>query len=139
MQETQPYGEQATRFTRSVLDGKKVGLVFEAERKDRNGRLLAYVYPIGEGMFNEVLLRKGYAQLYMVEPNDKYRATFASEQKKAKEGGLGIWGLPEKQRCEWANHSNGIGEGSPACKASPRPAPKHKPKAEHKHAPAASS
>jgi micrococcal nuclease len=31
----QPYGEQATRFTRSVLDGKKVGLVFEPERKDR--------------------------------------------------------------------------------------------------------
>lgn len=135
----QPYSEQATRFTRSVLDGKKVGLVFEAERKDRYGRLLAYVYPLGEGMFNEVLLRKGYAQLYMVEPNDKYRATFASEQKKAKEGGLGIWRLPERQRCELANHGNGIGEGSPACKVRLHPAPKHEPKAKHKHARAASS
>jgi micrococcal nuclease len=135
----QPYAERASRFTRSALDGKKVGLDFDAERKDRYGRLLAYVYPMGGGMFNEVLLRKGYAQAYTVKPNDEHQGEFALEQKKARERDLGIWGLPEDQRCRLANHGNGIGKGSPACKARLGPAPKPKPKAKHQHTPAASS
>jgi micrococcal nuclease len=80
----QPYGERASRFTESALDGKKVGLVFDAERKDRRGRLLAYVYPMGDGMFNEYLLRKGYAQVYNVRPDDAHRREFVGEQRQAK-------------------------------------------------------
>ena len=135
----QPYGQRASRFTRSVLEGKKVGLEFDVERKDQHGRLLAYVYPMGDGMFNEVLLRKGYAQVDAVQPNDEHQGKFAWEQEKAKEGDLGIWGLPEDQRCELANHGNGIGNGSPACKARPEPPPKHEVKSKHEHAPAAHS
>jgi endonuclease YncB( thermonuclease family) len=135
----QPYSERASRFTESALDGKKVGLDFDAERKDRHGRLLAYVYPMGDGMFNGVLLRKGYAQTYIVKPNDEHRDDFEAAQKKAKENDLGIWGLPEARRCELANHGNGIGKGSPACRASLNPAPKHEAKPKRKHPPATSS
>jgi micrococcal nuclease len=135
----QPYGEQAFHFTKSVLDGKKVGLEFDVERKDQHGRLLAYVYPMGDGMFNEILLRKGYAQVYIVQPNDEHQGKFAGEQEIAKEDDLGIWGLPNDQRCELANHGNGIGKGSPACKVMLHPAPKHEFKRKHKHTPGASS
>jgi micrococcal nuclease len=135
----QPYGHRASRFTRSVLEGKKVGLEFDVERKDQPGRLLAYVYPMGDEMFNEVLLRKGYAQVDTVQPNDEHQGKFAAEQQKAKEGDLGIWGLPEDQRCELANHGNGIGNGSPACKARPEPSPIHEVNSKHEHAPAAHS
>jgi endonuclease YncB( thermonuclease family) len=135
----QPYGERASRFTKSVLDGKKVRLEFDVERKDHYGHLLAYVYPMGDEMLNEVLLRKGYAQLYTVQPNDEHQGKFAGEQENAREGDLGIWGLREAQRCELANHGNGIGKGSPACKAGPNPPPKIESKRKHEHAPAASS
>jgi micrococcal nuclease len=135
----QPYGERVSRFTESALDGKKVGLVFDAERKDRHGRLLAYVYPMGDGMFNEDLLRKGYAQIYNVGPDDAHRRELVGEQRQAKVRGLGIWGLPEDRRCELANHGNGIGEGSPACKARLDPAPRRDSKPEHEHEAAAHS
>jgi len=133
----QPYGQRASRFTRSVLEGKKVGLEFDVERKDQPARLLAYVYPMGDEMFNEVLLRKGYAQVDTVQPNDEHQGKFAAEQEKAKEGDLGIWGLPEDQRCDLANHGDGIGNGSPACKARLEPSPKHEVKSKYEHAPAA--
>ena len=135
----QPYNKRASRFTESALDGKKVGLDFDAERRDRHGRLLAYVYPVGDGMFNEVLLRKGYAQVHTVKPNDEHLDDFEAAQKKAKKDDLGIWGLPEDQRCELANHGNGIGKGSPACRARLNPAPNHEAKPTHKHPPATSN
>jgi micrococcal nuclease len=135
----QPYGQRASRFTRSVLEGKKVGLEFDVERKDQHERLLAYVYPMGDGMFNEILLRKGYAQVETVQPNDEHQDKFAGEQEKAKEDDLGIWGLPNDQQCKLANHGNGIGKGSPACKVRLHPAPKHEFKRKHKHPPAVSS
>jgi micrococcal nuclease len=135
----QPYGRRASKFAESVLDGEKVGLEFDVERADRYGRLLAYVYPMGNSMFNEVLLRKGYAQVYTIQPNDKHRDEFTEEQDKAKEGKLGIWSLSEAKRCELANHGNGIGEGSPGCNTKLRPPRKHDPEPEHEHAPAASS
>jgi micrococcal nuclease len=134
----QPYGRRASRFAESVLEGRKVGLEFDVERKDRYGRLLAFVYPRGDGMFNEVLLRKGYAQVYIVQPNDQHRGKFAAEQEKAREDGLGIWGLPEAERCELANHGNGIGEGSQGCKTRLYAQPKHDSKPEQEHAQAAS-
>ena len=76
---------------------------------------MAYVYPMGEEMFNKDLLEGGYAQVFTVEPNHKYEDSYESEQDEAREEGLGIWSLSKEQRCELANHGNGIGEGSPGC------------------------
>jgi hypothetical protein len=66
-------------------------------------------------MFNETLLRQGYAQLWVIDPNDRYEARFDQAQQEAKNAGRGIWGLTKQQQCELANHGNGIGEGSPRC------------------------
>ena len=55
----QPYGEQAYRFTASILEGKEVSLEFDVEKVDRYGRLLAYVWLPDGRMFNEVLLKEG--------------------------------------------------------------------------------
>ena len=90
-------------------------------------------------MFNEVLLRKGYAQVYTLKPNDKHRGKFAGEQDKARKGGLGIWGLPEREQCKLTNHGNGIGAGLPSCKARLNTAQKHKSIQKRKRTSAASS
>ena len=38
------FGPEASAFNERLVDGERVGLVFDAERRDDYGRLLAYVY-----------------------------------------------------------------------------------------------
>ena len=68
----EPYAEEARSVTQSSLEGGDLTLEFDAERRDDYGRLLAYVYLPDDTMFNETLLREGYAQ---VAPSRPTRAT----------------------------------------------------------------
>jgi len=119
-EEVEPYGPEASSYATSQLQGKKVALRFDAERTDQYGRLLAYVYRPDGSMFNEDLVKKGYAQVYTVEPNDKYQARFEAAQKEARSADLGIWGLAKTPQCKLADRGNGIGEGTPGCMKGPK-------------------
>jgi len=110
----EPFGPEASAFTKEQLEGKSVTLTFDEDETDPFGRALAYVQTDGN-IFNETLLEQGYAQLYIVSPNDRYEEQFTQAQESAKQAHRGIWGLPVEQQCELANRGNGIGEGSPAC------------------------
>jgi micrococcal nuclease len=48
----QPYGEEASRFTSSNLEGNRVSLEIDVEETDRYGRILAYVWLPDGKMFN---------------------------------------------------------------------------------------
>jgi endonuclease YncB( thermonuclease family) len=63
--DVQPYGPEASIFTREQLQGEEVDLEFDEDREDRYERLLAYVY-LDDDMFHETLLEEGYAQVYTV-------------------------------------------------------------------------
>jgi micrococcal nuclease len=104
----QPYGQEARKFAASELRGQEVGLEFDEERTDRDGRLLAYAYQDG-GMFNEALLEGGYAQVATFPPNTRYVERFEEAQEEARAAGRGIWGLPKEQRAQLTDHGNGIG------------------------------
>jgi micrococcal nuclease len=121
----EPYGPEASAFTNQQLEGERVTLIFDQEKRDQYGRALAYVQISGQSeTFNETLLRQGYAQLYVVPPNDRYEVTFSQAQDRARQALRGIWGLSKEQQCELADRGNGIGEGSPGCQGQvPRPAP----------------
>jgi micrococcal nuclease len=120
----QPYGRQASAFTKGQLEGQRVTLIFDRDRTDQYNRALAYVRLGGQGAtFNETLLRQGYAQLDIVSPNDRYEARFRQAQEQARQAKRGIWGLPKDQQCRLANLGNGIGEGSPGCSSGPAPNP----------------
>jgi hypothetical protein len=121
----EPYGPEASAFTKRQLEGERVTLIFDQEKRDQYGRALAYVRIGGQSeTFNETLLKQGYAQHYVVPPNDRYKARFSQAQDQAKQAQRGIWGLPKDQQCELADRGNGIGEGSPGCEGQvPRPAP----------------
>ncbi len=93
----QPYGKEASDFTKKMLLNKEVTLKFDVGRTDKYGRLLAYVY-LGNEMFNETLLKEGYARLMTVPPNVKYADRFVAIQKEAREAGKGLWGLPEESK-----------------------------------------
>jgi micrococcal nuclease len=106
--EVQPYGPEADRFTTMELQGEEVGLEFDQDREDRNDRLLAYVYKSGE-MFNEMLLEEGYAQVYIVSPNDEYEDRFEEAQNEAQAAARGIWGLSATEQSQLKDRGNGIG------------------------------
>ena len=108
----EPYGPEASAFTKRQLEGERVTLIFDQQKRDQYGRALAYVRISGQSeTFNETLLKQGYAQLYVVPPNDRYEARFTQAQDQARQAQRGIWSLPKDQQCELADRGNGIGEG----------------------------
>jgi micrococcal nuclease len=126
-EEIEPYGPEASKYTSAKLDGEKIELEFDVEKRDQYGRILAYVYPVGKDMFNEDLLELGYAQVYTVSPNDKYEDRFEEAQEEAMDDDIGIWGLSRSELCKLADRGNGIGEGTPQCESSQQPAPEPQP------------
>jgi micrococcal nuclease len=84
------FGPEASRFTTSQLEGRRVRLEFDVERLDRYGRTLAYVW-IGGRLFNEVLVRRGFAVVTTYPPDVKYVDRFVAAQRAARGGGRGLW------------------------------------------------
>ncbi|MCU6792546.1 thermonuclease family protein [Paenibacillus sp. WQ 127069] len=88
----QPFGEEASAFTKATLEGKDVKLERDVSERDKYKRLLYYVY-LGDKMFNEILLEKGLARVATFPPDVKYVDQFRAIQKIAQEAKLGIWSL----------------------------------------------
>ena len=84
-------GTQAYKFTRNLVEGKRVRLEFDIERFDKYGRLLAYVY-LEDGTFvNAKIIQEGYASLLTIPPNLKYVDLFQRLYKQARENNRGLW------------------------------------------------
>lgn len=107
----QPYADEASQFTTSELESEQVELEFDEERTDPYARLLAYVYLQGEEMFNETLLREGYAQVAIFPPNTRYEDRFRAAQEEARSARRGLWGLSEEELAAQTDRGNGIGGG----------------------------
>ncbi|HEX2239608.1 MAG TPA: thermonuclease family protein [Actinomycetota bacterium] len=84
------YGPQASQFTTRQLEGRRVVLEFDVERADRYGRALAYVWLDGR-LFNQTLVRAGFAQVTTYPPNVEYVARFLAAQRAARASGRGLW------------------------------------------------
>ena len=89
--EVECYGQAASDFTRGWLLGKQVGLEKDVSETDRYGRLLRYVW-VGPQLFNEVLVREGYANVSTYPPDVKYQWRFVEAERAAREEGSGLWG-----------------------------------------------
>ena len=87
----EPWGPEASAFTKKFVAGGTVRLQFDRERIDPHGRYLAYVW-VGERMLNEVLAREGLARY---EPQYRYSPTmkrrFRQAQRAAQDEHRGIW------------------------------------------------
>lgn len=87
------YGKEASAYTKKRLSGKTVYLFADAGDKDKYGRLLRYVFIEGETeMFNETLLREGYANTMTVPPNVMFAESFVKIERDARNDGRGLWG-----------------------------------------------
>jgi micrococcal nuclease len=87
----QCFGPQASAFNHRLVEGKRVRLVFGAERRDVYGRLLAYVYLDGR-FVNAELVRRGLARTLTIPPNDRFAAELKRLEIAAARAGRGLWG-----------------------------------------------
>jgi micrococcal nuclease len=89
----QCYGPNASAWTKAALPaGTRVRLEYDANRTDRYGRTLAYVYRLGDGLNLQVaLLQQGFAAAYPFDDTPRYHAWFAAEATRAKAAGVGGW------------------------------------------------
>ena len=85
------FGKEASEFTKRMVEGKEVRLEFDWQRRDKYGRLLAYVY-LQDGTFlNAEIIKQGYGFAYTRFPF-KYLEEFRSYERGARENGRGLWG-----------------------------------------------
>ena len=67
----------ALRANERLLDDGPLRLEFDRERRDRYGRLLAYVYA-GKTFVNLELVRRGFAEPLTIAPNDRHALLFTA-------------------------------------------------------------
>ena len=87
----QCYALAASHFNQRLVGGERARLVFDAERRDDYGRLLAYVH-VGDRFVNAALIRGGYARTLEIEPNTRFAALFDRLEQTAANAGRGLWG-----------------------------------------------
>jgi len=87
----EPWGPEATAFTKQFLARGSARLTFDRERVDQFGRYLAYVW-VGDEMLNEELLRHGLARFEQhFHYSEEVKRRFRAAQAEAKREGVGIW------------------------------------------------
>lgn len=85
------YGKEASDFVKSQLSEKTVELEKDVSETDKYGRLLRYVWLDGQ-LFNDTLVKEGYAQVSTYPPNVKYEELFLKSQARARSENKGLWG-----------------------------------------------
>jgi len=87
----EPYAEEAAKFNKTLVEGKKVLVEIDPVQKhDRFGRLLAYIY-VDKILANEELLKNGLARAKTPSLFMKHRIRFWSLEEMAWTGKRGLW------------------------------------------------
>jgi micrococcal nuclease len=89
-EKSDPFYQEAKDFNRKLVEGKRLKIEFDVQKKDKYGRLLGYVY-VSDTFVNAELLRAGLAVLYTYPPNVKYVDYFIELQKEARQHKKGLW------------------------------------------------
>jgi micrococcal nuclease len=87
----QCFGPRASSFNHRLVERRWVRLVYDRERRDVYGRLLAYVY-LGRRFVNARLAGLGYARTLTIPPNDTHAALLHHLVRAAALAGRGLWG-----------------------------------------------
>lgn len=107
------FGPEASAFTKSLVEGRRVRLVLTGRSRDKYGRLLAYVYLADRDlMLNEELLRTGhaYADRRFDHP---WKERFMTLETAAARGSKGLWRrVKPEQMPEWRQRYDAWREGN---------------------------
>jgi len=84
------WAEKSTDYVEKRLDTENVRISYEGDRRDQYGRLRAHVYlPGSEDTLNYELVKKGYANVFPVE--FEQREEFQEAEKRAIGKEQGLW------------------------------------------------
>ncbi len=84
----EPCSNTATAANRRLVGGRTVTLVRDTEDVDRYGRLLRYIY-VDDTLVNEALVRDGFAENFVWEPNTRFADRFRALEAEAQAAGRG--------------------------------------------------
>lgn len=108
----QLYGKDASARNEQLLKSGKVTLEFDGPKRDKYGRLLAYVFVNGVSV-QKTLLEEGYARVaYIYDPPYVYLDEFRAAETRAKNGKKRIWSISGYvtdngfSKCETGGSSN---------------------------------
>jgi micrococcal nuclease len=87
----QCFGPEASAYAKAHLSGRSIRLELDVERRDRYGRLLAYVLVDGR-RYEDDVLRRGLARVLFIAPNGAHSRTLLAEELEARRAGRGLWG-----------------------------------------------
>ncbi len=89
-----PWGRNSKQYLEDILRASewKVGLEYDVEKRDKYGRLLAYLRTTDGLIINLLMVKNGYAMLFTVPPNVRYVNELTAAQTEARNNKLGIWG-----------------------------------------------
>jgi micrococcal nuclease len=88
--QSEPYGDAAAKFMRTLVDGKIVQLEYDGPRKDQYNRTLAYVVLPDGRKANEEIIRAGFAETYRRFEYAK-KPQFQAAEREAKNAKRGMW------------------------------------------------
>jgi micrococcal nuclease len=86
----QYYGREAYEFTKRLVEGKKVRLAYDLNKKDKYGRTLAYVYLENGTFLNAEVVKQGYGFAYRYFLF-KYFDEFKQYEREARANEIGLW------------------------------------------------
>lgn len=87
------FGKEASDKAKESLTSKRVKLEFDEGEGvlDKYQRTLAYIYTEDGVMFNEWMIKNGYAYEYTYDDAYKYQTEFKSAERYARDNELGLW------------------------------------------------
>lgn len=90
--ESGPFGDLARRALVGLLPvGETFRIETDRERRDKQGRMLGYVFLEDGQMVNEMMIRQGYAFLKPSEDNRRYLPRLREAETAARETRRGLW------------------------------------------------
>ena len=85
-----PSAGDISDVNRQLVARQQVRLELDAQERDREGRLLAYVF-VADRMVNAELVRRGSAEAMTIPPNVRYRDLFVTLEQEARDDRRGLW------------------------------------------------
>ena len=83
-------GGDVADANRQLVARQQVRLELDAQQRDREGRLLAYVF-VADRMVNAELVHRGSAETMTIPPNVRYRDLFVTLEQEARDDRRGLW------------------------------------------------
>lgn len=87
---SEPFGDAATAFARTLLAGQEVRLEYDGPRQDQYHRTLAYVFLADGRLANLEIIRAGWAEVYRRFDYARKPAFYAAERE-AQDARRGMW------------------------------------------------